>query len=263
VYGFRRIAVPATPVRFQPFAAVPNIDRLWDVWTRKQIGFGLPTGPSAQPAPNGGPSDLKVWSSEPFLFYVDAEGQPVDKTRAGDYAEIGEFDYEYEPGSGEEVVPKLKTLGTTVRDTRTFSASIAKTGMGMVPVTATVRIPEPVLLRSLAGNAPRLFARIVLALSAGWNSDFVVLVNSPTLTDVRNFADPDFVGTLSIFGHHHHMGNVSFLLPLSTSLAVLRKQGQLNATVDVTLHVIPILGPEKPRLQAQAFQLKSVAVEQH
>ena len=75
-----------------------NIDRLWDVWTRKQQGFGLPILPSG--------ADLKTLSDEPFLFYVDGKGNPVGpNSKAGDYLSTDVFQYDYEPGSGEEVVP--------------------------------------------------------------------------------------------------------------------------------------------------------------
>ncbi|RAI36700.1 tyrosinase family protein, partial [Rhodoplanes roseus] len=86
---------PVDPIFFLHHA---NIDRLWDVWTRKQQGFGLPT------LPTGG--DLSDWSRERFLFFTDAKGAPVTRITAGDYAEIGPFDYDYQPGSGEEVVPR-------------------------------------------------------------------------------------------------------------------------------------------------------------
>src|SRR5262249_22255413 len=49
-----------------------NLDRLWDVWTRRQAALGRPT------LPQGG--DLTVWSSERFLFFSDPSGQLVSKT---------------------------------------------------------------------------------------------------------------------------------------------------------------------------------------
>jgi len=51
-----------------------NMDRLWDVWTRKQQKQGkayLPAGADAQP-----------FTEEMFLFYIDANGKSVPPTRA-------------------------------------------------------------------------------------------------------------------------------------------------------------------------------------
>ena len=89
-----RFLSPVDPIFFLHHG---NIDRLWDVWTRRQ------TGASAADASEG--ADLTAWSDEPFLFFSDASGQPVKKTKAGDYAEMSAFDYDYAPGSGEDEVP--------------------------------------------------------------------------------------------------------------------------------------------------------------
>jgi hypothetical protein len=98
---------PVDPLFFLHHA---NIDRIWDVWTRKQQALGLPILPDGYLLPPGAPpmrgTDYFNWSQEPFLFFVDVEGQPVGKTTARDYESIGDFNYEYEPGTGEGVVPQ-------------------------------------------------------------------------------------------------------------------------------------------------------------
>ena len=76
---------PVDPLFFLHHA---NIDRLWDVWTRKQHALGYPVLPEG--------SDFDAWSEERFLFFVDSKGQPVSKTKAGDYATIGDFNYRYQ-----------------------------------------------------------------------------------------------------------------------------------------------------------------------
>jgi hypothetical protein len=50
-----------------------NLDRLWDVWTRRQTALGRPTLPQG--------ADLATWSNEQFLFFSNEKGQPVSKTR--------------------------------------------------------------------------------------------------------------------------------------------------------------------------------------
>jgi len=68
---------PVDPIFFLHHA---NLDRLWDVWTRRQAALGRPTLPQG--------ADLATWSNEQFLFFSDPSGQPVAKTNAGDYARI-------------------------------------------------------------------------------------------------------------------------------------------------------------------------------
>ena len=71
-----------------------NLDRLWDVWTRRQTALGRPTLPQG--------ADLATWSNEQFLFFSNEKGQPVSKIKAGDYTTISAFDYDYSPGSSED-----------------------------------------------------------------------------------------------------------------------------------------------------------------
>ncbi len=84
---------PVDPIFFMHHS---NMDRLWDVWTRKQKALNLPYLP---PAP-----DLKTLSEEPFLFFVDAKGNYVTNGKAGDYLSTDVFEYDYEPGTGEKVI---------------------------------------------------------------------------------------------------------------------------------------------------------------
>src|SRR5580704_4485124 len=65
---------PIDPIFFLHHA---NMDRLWDVWTRKQQRLNLPYLPSGQ--------DLQTLSDEPFLFYADGKGGYVSPSKAGDY----------------------------------------------------------------------------------------------------------------------------------------------------------------------------------
>ena len=54
-----------------------NLDRLWDVWTRRQFVLKQPALPEG--------ADLTTWSAEQFLFFSDDKGLPVSKTSPGDY----------------------------------------------------------------------------------------------------------------------------------------------------------------------------------
>ena len=93
---------PVDPIFFLHHS---NMDRLWDVWTRKQKALNLPYLP---PQP-----DLKTLSDEPFLFYVDGKGNYVTDGKAGDYLSTDVFEYDYEPGFGEKVISTPAQVAST------------------------------------------------------------------------------------------------------------------------------------------------------
>ena len=66
---------PVDPIFFLHHS---NMDRLWDVWTRKQKRLGLPYLPTK-------PDELRTYAGEPFLFYVDGNGRYVGPSTAGKY----------------------------------------------------------------------------------------------------------------------------------------------------------------------------------
>lgn len=236
-----------------------NIDRLWDVWTRKQQARRYPILPDGYPAQPGDPvsqgSDYDIWSRERFLFFVDAKGNPVGKTRAGDYAGIGDFNYEYQAGSGEEVIPVIGPMAAAPPIQR-FSA--AATAFSSGPVSSgIVTLPEAAF--ATGTEAPTLFAKITLALPAlSHAGDIVVTINAG-----GGSAAPGDTFTLSMFGHHTVQGPVTFTIPLSQSVRNIRAAGlaapnALNFAVE---------SPSPPQLHAHAadskVQVLSIVVETH
>lgn len=61
-----------------------NVDRLWDVWLERK-GLIAQDGPAQ-------------WRNEPFLFFCDEDGRPVDGI-AGDYVSSAELGYSFQPGA--------------------------------------------------------------------------------------------------------------------------------------------------------------------
>jgi tyrosinase len=80
-YGYMtNFLSPVDPVFFLHHA---NIDRLWDVWTRKQKRLNLPYLPKGQ--------DMEALSNEPFLFYVNGKGGYVNRWLRGRLSQHGEI----------------------------------------------------------------------------------------------------------------------------------------------------------------------------
>ena len=216
---------PVDPLFFLHHA---NLDRLWDVWTRKQQALGHPIVPDGYLLQTELPDDKKSakeknsdyykWTKELFLFFVDAKGQAVSKTTAGAYAMIGDFNYDYQPGSGEEVVPKLPVGVASVAPARAqvqgVSARITQpTATATNAASGVVDLPGTLLHGADEATVSR-FAKITLDLPplahAGAVLGTVVVDDSGS-----GPVSPANEITLSMFGQHHTVcAPVTFTVPL-------------------------------------------------
>ncbi len=221
---------PVDPLFFMHHS---NIDRLWDVWTRKQQRQSLPTLPTG--------ADLAAWTKEPFLFYIDSAGQSVKKTQAGDYSTIGDFNYDYQPGSGEEFIPT--TPRPSAFSKKIFAAVLSRKTLDFREAThGTVPVPQELHQAITARGGPELVARIALQPPAHPRGVlYYVLVNPPVGARNVRFDDPSFAGTISLFGSHggDHNQPVSFLIPLNATMAKLRKANRLKADEQLRIRVVP------------------------
>jgi len=223
---------PVDPIFFLHHS---NMDRLWDVWTRKQQALKLPYLPDK--------ADLPAYGREPFLFYVDGNGHQVGPSTAREYISMARFDYDYEPGFGEELVKPGSTL--------------LKTKHPMAPVIGTLKgnganiMLSPNAINShLATDSPdTLFALVTLPLPTerSPNRNFDVLVGAPA--DVTQAApdSPYYAGMISFFGGMMHMpgmsGDVTFIVPLPKRKEAFTglKAGVVSDTRSVasTIRVVP------------------------
>ena len=129
-----------------------NLDRLWDVWTRRQAALGRPTLP--QGAESHGVVERAV------LVLQRSNGQPLSKTGAGDYTAMSVFDYDYSPGSGEDQVPAGGSAVAALPASQAFSAQITSATIGAsVPAGGVARVPA---LAPAAPQAPPRVAEVTL-----------------------------------------------------------------------------------------------------
>jgi tyrosinase len=163
------------------------MDRLWDVWTRKQKALGLPILPTG--------SDLATFLDDPFLFYVDANGKYVGPAKAGDYVDTKVFDYDYVGGftGGIERASVKRVAGQQV------SAMKAAPGEN----AATIVVPNALIRRHLADDLPHpLVAEVTLRRPQGVANtrEFDVLVNAPDDVKQVDAGSPYYAGTVAFFG---------------------------------------------------------------
>jgi tyrosinase len=227
---------PADPIFYLHHA---NIDRLWDVWTRKQRARNYPILPEGYPAaPGEAPardSDYPAWAREPFLFFVDDQGRPVERNLAGAYGEIGDFDYDYAPGSGEEVVAvPPQTPETAAAPRRSFAATLARTRVGEdEAASGSVVVPLALVRQQTEPEQPKLFASVAVNVPPQRHDNFEVFIGS------GDGAAPRFVATLLMFGHHVMPGPVSFLVPLSAALAKLQENRTFASDPKLEIEIVP------------------------
>ena len=223
-----------------------NLDRLWDVWTRRQTALGRPTLPQG--------ADLATWSNEQFLFFSNEKGQPVSKIKAGDYTTISAFDYDYSPGSGEDQVP-APSPAVAAAPTQVFQGQVTPAAAALgAAAGAIVQVPAAALKARTSPDAAPQVTEITLNLAhSDQGRRFRVLVSPGGGTA------PVAAGAITVFGVPHH-GLTTFTVPLPENLGVTAAAA---GNVPLDIRVVPIgpaLGPAAARAVATPPQVTAIQV---
>lgn len=220
---------PVDPIFYLHHA---NIDRLWDVWTRRQSGAGRPTLPEG--------ADLAKWSNEEFHFFGDEKGQPVTRIKAGEYGSMTPFDYDYSRGSGEDetlLVTAAASLATVGMPNLTATVTAPSLAAGLTARSVT-NIPAS-SLQEISTAPRRAVARVTLNLSqVEPGRRFRVLVSLP------GGGSPVQAGTIAPFGAHgHHAGARTFTVPLPRIPIPAAAAGGTSLPLEVSVVPIEAAGP--------------------
>lgn len=261
---------PVDPIFFLHHS---NIDRLWDVWTRKQLARNYPILPDGYPRVAGAAavpkSDYDLWAQEPFLFFFDAEGNAVTKTAAGDYAEIGSFDYDYEAGSGEVVVPV--PVAPTI-PLQLNNGPVAAEILGSRTLTAGASVNGRITLpRSLSQLNPnlegeRLYAKITLLTPPLRHGQYKVVFTPPSSVLRALPPNAPLEVNLAMFGHHVMCGPVSFLVPIPRS--IIPRATYNPSTTQFEMLISPEIGEmakmnAAPAANESLGDVASISIEVH
>ncbi len=206
---------PVDPVFFLHHA---NMDRLWDVWTRKQMALRLPFGPDEK--------DRDRFMNDPFRFFVNSDGTYLTNAKAGDYFDTAVFDYTYAPGTGEELIPNPSAAPAVAMTT------LQKTSKRSVIRSSLKQATGQLTLPAAAKTAQSYVIAITLAIGENSARTYDVLVNAPENLGKGGDRIRYLAGQISLFGHRHghqhgHQHEATFLIPLVNPdhIAAFRKNG--------------------------------------
>jgi tyrosinase len=227
---------PVDPIFFLHHS---NMDRLWDVWTRKQKSFNQPWLPTGD--------DLKTLSDEQFLFFVDANGKYVLDGKAGDYLNTDRFDYDYDDkGFGEKLI-KPEVAKSSTQKAPVAAAQVSAN-------TASVAIPTATLQgRGNAENPRPLMAQVTLTRPEGTSSprQFRVFVGAPANATNLGTDSPYYAGTVGFFGAPmagmHMSHDTTFAVPLPATVhaaAAAPSPTASAANANLSISVAPANGQE-------------------
>ncbi|HKP05422.1 MAG TPA: tyrosinase family protein [Chthoniobacterales bacterium] len=243
---------PVDPIFFLHHS---NMDRLWDVWTRKQQALKLPWLPTGQ--------DLETLSKELFLFYVNGKGQYVGESKAGEYLNMDRFGYDYEPGFGEEIIKAPEEVTTRANQPSPVSKGTVQANNASVPVVADS------IQKHIDAKKPALFAKITLPrpdMSSSLTREFDVFVGAPDNAGELNEDSPHFAGTIAFFGKMPSMEGMpmdaTFTVPLPNApqafAEALAATPDRTAPANVKVRVVPSHGPREKMPTLKAVSIHSL-----
>jgi len=187
-----------------------NVDRLWDLWTRRE----------RQAARTAMPDDAPRWNKEPFLFFT------IGDSRSERYLETSALGYGYGEGFGDQILREAQVSGApepaaTESGAATFEGEKVHAALRTdAEASAGVRVPNALLVaarkKKKHGGAhatpsvaaphaeqPELVARVTMAPPQNPRSVRVLFfMNCSYLSPETAVSDPHYVGSLTFFGVH-------------------------------------------------------------
>lgn len=199
---------PVDPIFFLHHA---NMDRLWEVWERKQQVIQEPTLPTD-------PVELRQLKEEPFLFFFNAQGDPILNGKAGDYLSTSAFNYVYAPGfidpaMADKVTRNAAKIQGTIQGDKANVTLQQAPGKTLFAVITFQRSADP--------SAPR---------------QFDITLNAPEGKMRLTPEDPHFAGIISLFGPAHGKAHdVTFIVPIPQHNQVIQQLQQLKGNQSLQL----------------------------
>jgi len=216
-----------------------NVDRLWDLWTRRERQAGR----------TAVPEEASRWNREPFVFFT------IGDALSERYLETEALGYRYGEGFGDEILeeehgpaapePAAQDSGAATFEGEKVHAALRTDA----EAAAGVRVPNALLVaarkkkKKKRGGAhsapsaaapheeePELVAQVSLTPPRNPRAVRVLFfMNCSHLSPETPVSDPHYVGSLTFFGvhgGHHGPAQVTATLPLNGALQRIAETGQ-------------------------------------
>jgi tyrosinase len=230
-FGFMsELMAPVDPIFWLHHA---NVDRLWDLWTRRERQAGRAAMPD----------DTAGWKREPFLFFT--AGDALSER----YLEASDLGYRYSHGFGDEILQDAEPAAPPATSgAATFEGEKVHAALRTdVEASAAVRVPNALLVAArtpkqkkrggahassstgASHDEPELVAQVSLSPPQDHrNVRVLFFLNCSYLSPETPLGDPHYVGSVTFFGVHGHHGaaQVTATLPLNGTLQRLAASGE-------------------------------------
>jgi len=143
----------------------------------------------------------------------------------------------YGPGSFSDLPAMTKRTHVMVSLPTALAARV--TPKAAHAMEATVMLPEMNLAALVRGGGKTLVADITVAAGAHPHGSSLEVYIDGDAAESLTPESKQFAGSLQFFGRHHHMGPVTFELPVEESAEVAAKAGLLGAKKPMHLELIP------------------------
>jgi tyrosinase len=196
----------------------------------------------------------------------------VTQTRAGDYAWTTPFGYDYEPGSGEELIPRYAVASQKAKRARVMGNVQRREVFGAAPASAVVSLPSATVEAVRAGGQV-MVANVTLNFPQMSHDAFMVILGGPDDLSHVDASSPHYLATIMMFGHRGAHGALTYTLPLTDKLRQAGTAQLLQADGSIRLRVVPMCGPDchehghdhqhHDKVHGDAVELVAVSVESY
>lgn len=224
-----------------------NVDRIWDVWTRRQQSM-------TPPGPYTPENNVDKFNNEEFLFYIHPDGAPVTSpTTAGKNMDKAQFGYSYAPGIGENLIKQnalIANLATASTNTNSAFA-LNSFAVASVPLDksfadaltkgdALTQSDTPVnILAELTVTLPANIAGLTLR----------VFVSPKGIAPDTSEGSAELAGSIGFFGmrnmnHSKHSDGdndpATFDVDVTDAISRLTKLGAMQSGAEIDVAVVPV-----------------------
>ena len=218
-----------------------NVDRIWDVWTRRQQGL-------TPPRPFTPEKDAAKFNNEEFLFYIHPDGAPVTApTTAGKNMGKAQFAYTYAPGTGEDQIGQKNLFAGVVTEAVSANAAFALEASAVASVQLSGNFAS-----ALADTQPsrHVLAELTVALPISLAGlSLRVFVSPKGVAPDTSDGSPELAGSIGFFGMRFmdHSKNskaadepARFDVDVTNAINRLTQSGIMQPGAEIDVTVVPV-----------------------